>query len=622
MNKTLYVLLCSMSLLLSCARSIDDSSGKISVVLPYQNSTLSDALDPFSVVNSMGNDDDEHEEFNSFIMPSFIPASQFPVNCYLIAVGSETNESAFATNYCGKRSTVTGRIDSEFKFGPFVGLVPAGADVEIPVIPGEKRKLYVFAIHAQNLAACKLLTAEKGQNPSKENFSRPHFVGMSSGFSVASGQVTSVSVNMFQPIAANSIEDCVISSIDSDVIPAANSLVLERRNFPYDVLAPAISGDLMPSSRRCDYFDVTPKYQSTDGTSSRLKQAFLSSPKFGFISMGSGAAQTSYPTKLDCENLTLGSINFPLQPTDESVRRWVSLPDSITNGSTQNFNVDVTDGSLPRFTFANVRMESVRNPASTLVDSSRNLAGKFDLIVPNKAISGECYPFILSRKSLEDESVTDGSVTSVVNLNLGGSAGAVNLYSGANCGVGLVGAAQITIGNTYTVLSFRASDNFSLTAAESGTGFGVPILPSREYKVEVSNSSSSQEIGAIEVTGSTFLRKRSTFNCYPISFLYKNEDGAKVRPADSSTIGIQFDQNEGAFVDIYFFANADCNTSPITSGAASTTIASGDHFPKIYVRVGGGANSGWKTVRFKVAAGGKTFFPKYKFEVDKANHWP
>ena len=620
MNKILYVLLCSNLVLFSCERKVDDSAGKVSVLIPIQNSILQDTLNPLSVANSLSNNDDDHmEEFNSFILPMFGNAVVYPVNCYLIAVGAETSETVFTKNFCGKRSTVTGLIDAQYKFGPFVGLVSAGSDLELTVASGERRKVYVFAIHAQNPAACKTLTAAKGQNPSKENFSRPFLVGTSATFSVGSGQTTTVLINMDQPVAANSIDDCIIPSIDSETENPANRIVLERRNFPYDVLSPALTGDTFPTNKRCDYIDVAPKYEAIENGVPRLKSGFLPAPKTVYVSMES-TAQTTYPTKAECESLTNGTTLFPIQTTDTSVRRWLSLDDTL-NGTVRNFRVDTTDASIPTFFWPNIKMESVRNVSSTLVNASRPVLAKFDLVVPQKVIPGQCYPFFVTRKSLEDEPLVHAGTTSILNF-ITLPVGAVLFFNDGTCTNPLVGPPAILPASSFGLYSFRATQNFTFEANESGIPFSVAFINSKNYKIEVVNAASNTQVSSVEVRGSTFLRKRIGYNCYPITFSFKNSDGANVPTTLPVTIEMLFAQNQGNFMSMFFDENASCSGSPIAVGNALVTAAPGSHIYKIYVAVTLGAVAGWRTLKFKVNDGTKIHFLTYRFEVDTANGPP
>lgn len=627
MNKILYVLMCSSVMLFSCERKADDSTGKISVTVPAnQNSSLQEILNPLSVVTSMSSNENGFEEFNPYIMPSFSIPALWPVNCYLIAVGSESSESTFSQNFCGKRSTVTGKIDAEYKFGPYVGLKPSGSEIEIEVPAGDKRKVFVFAIHALNAAACKTLTAEKGQNPSKENFSRPYLVGTSATFSVRSGQTALVPINMNQPVAANSIEDCVFRTLNSEVENLANRIALERPNFPYNVMGAGLSTDINPTNYRCDYIDLVPKYEYLENGVPQFKPAFLSGLKAVIFQLDS-IAHATFATKYACEQNTGGGVyTFEMNPTHKSVRRWIPLHFAL-DGSYHNLSAVVSnDANITTLGTTGMYFKSVRSDASSdLSNGAQPVKTKLDIVIPKRVRSGECYPFFITRKSLEDEPVTHPSTDQVIALASAPATSSFTVYDDSACGN--VHSGNFTIFNNawYSQYYFKAAQNFSMSVSEFVTTFTDSTMTSATINIDVKNSI-SQQIESVELTAPTLVRRRSSpYNCYPFTFRFNNEDRVNVKSnVAGANIEILHSQFQGDFTSIDFYEDEPCSTTSLSAaaGVPHAQFLLNDYFKKVYLRVNASAQLGNKTARFKIFDGIKYHYLKHDFEVEVANTPP
>ena len=611
----LYVLLCFSFLSLSCERKIMDQSSKVIVALPGAQNSLQNILNPLSIV-STHSDDENDEEFNSVIMPSFSSVSTFPINCYIVGIGTQNGDAAFTKNYCGKRSTINGKIDRNFEFGPYAGLFPSGTNIEIDVAPGDKRVIYVFGIHSLNPAACLGLSAEEGRNPNPNNFSRPFFVGKSALFTVASGQTSVVPINLINPGANDNIDACVIPSLNSEDDKVANQIDIERNSFPKAILIGSLFGDTLPTNYRCDYVDIVPKYLKS--VSGEIKTARVDGAKQIQL-MINGSINLSYSKKADCQGLVNPEFSFPVTPLDKTVRRWIGLVNT-QNGTDNILRAYATDGSLQSAnkTFL---VSAARVPAGgqNLFNGSQFVRSAYDIVIPDNIVQGQCYTMFVTRKSLEDEEVVHGSIPSTFLLDVNFPA-AVDFFNASGCSGGTLSPVpSIGTGQSFLPIWFRANGSFDLQI-RSNTGFSSPVENSYKYKITATNSTNTTP-ESVDVSASEIIRQRGgPYNCNSIIFRFKNADKSVITNPLAGSIELLFAQREGDFADTYFYEDPGCSTTQIMPGAAIVSIPANSEFRKIYIKTTATSALGHKILRFKVSDGIKTYFPKIGFEVTAPNN--
>lgn len=604
----LYVILSFSVLLLSCEREVLQQSSKVIISLPGGDNSLQNILNPFSSVstNSDGGGDD-NDEFNSFILPAFGSNLAFPVNCYLVAIGSRNGESLFTRNYCGKRSTVTGKTDRNFEFGPYVGLFSNTANVELEVAPGEKRIIYVFGIHALNPAACVSLSAGQGQNPSSSNFSKPYLVGTSATFTVAGGQTSVIPINLNQPVAVDSIDDCVIQELNDEIENPATRIAMERESFPQNIISIKKAGEALV--HRCDYIDFVPK--------NGYETARVDEPKQIRFKVNA-TTYTTYPSNAACVASASGVPDFPIDSTAKKFRRWIGFSDTPTGINT--FTAESIDGSLlPENRVFDLKPGRIGTTSPVLFDGTNYLRAAFDFVIPNKVITGQCYQFFITRKTLEDEILTHASQATPVVLSVTNPAN-VQFFVNTNCTGGILPSpATIGAGNHYAWHSFAATGDFEMSAIAGAGGFFVPVESSAVYKIFTSSDTINLTPASVEIVAPAVVRKRSTFFCSPILFRFKNSEKAVVKSPTIGSIQLLFNQSEGDISSTRFYDDDTCSTPQITNVNPIVSLTSGLEFRKIYMKNAGDAVLGNKTIRFKVFDGVKTYYQKYQVEVIDPN---
>lgn len=624
MKKFTYIILGLCFFLFSCERKVVDSKSSISVFLPGDSTALQSITDPLNSVSvsSTANGDDS-DEFNSTIPLDGGNAVLYPVNCYIVAVSSLNPETAFSKNYCGKKSTISGRVTPEYKFGPFMALVKPGTSFELEVPSGDKRVLHVFALHAQNPDACRILTAGNGENPSKETFSKPHFVGTSAPFSVLPGKTTTVPMNLLEPVATSAIDDCVFTSLGHEQT-VANTVAIERNSFPENILVTALSNtDTNPNSYRCDYVDIVPKLMETNGTVTKFNNARFDSERIFTVSHDAlGGNDPTFRSKVDCENDSNSSTNFLILPTDQKVRRWFKLSDQLGTGTIANFKARSFDNKI-NSEFKEFKLLSGRVISGTeLISNSIYYRAGFDISIPKKIVAGECYPVFFLRKAIEGYPIASAPHT-VLSITQSPSQSA-SFYNTSDCGSAAVGTLQINSGFYFGSYYFKATQSFELSVLPtlSGTPFYTPIEPSAVKKIEVVASSPSLQPEFVELTADDVFswHPNSSISCQPMIFRFKNKDGVVVKLPNSGQIEVLFGQSSNLSTN-QFSSLSNCTSGFLNAGTV-LPMSAGSEFAKIYVNNASEFGEGLRTVRFKVFDGTKYHYLKHTFEVVKPNYLP
>lgn len=617
MKTILYVAVGFSLILFSCERKVIEQSSKVIISLPgNENQSLENIIDPLSTVSTYSEQDNGEDEFNSAIMPAF-NSPTYPINCYLVGVGTTNAETAFSQNYCGKRSTVTGKIDKNYQFGPFIGLFSNTANVELEVPSGENRVIYVFGIHALNPAACLKLSAVEGQNPNPANFSRPFIVGKSSTFKVSPGQTSIVPITLTQPGTSDYIESCFFPSLNNEEAKPANKVLIERIGFPQNVLITAKNGQTNPTNIRCDYIDVVPKFSENTND----KNARVDSTKQMIVKMN-GLQINSFKDKIDCEGNVNSVSTFPLFPSETRVRRWIPLTDAMS-GSNVALEAQTSDGSLQSVSKNFLITAGVVPTATfTLNNTINNVQGGFDLILPKKIITGQCYEMFVTRKSLEGEPITHPAQASPFLL-LSNPAGSISFFNAVNCTGGVFTGTNIPTSLNFRQVWFKINtpSTVEISVAANGGLISPHPIDSSIFKIQAITSSNTV-VNSVEIEGPDILRRigLAPFDCHPLVFRMKNEDKAVIQNSSlASSIELLLSQSEGDLSNISFWDNSTCTTTQVVGGSP-INFGTGSDYKKIYIKTVAASGLGYKTIRFKVFDGAKSHFVKHQFEMINPNN--
>ncbi len=222
----------------SCTRSVDTDTAKVVIQLPQFTlaSLKSEALkSKVTAMNETIDVEDRSEDAFSDITPTGYTnnAGDVPINCYLVGIGGP--EAFLNVNFAGLKNT-QGILIPSVQFGPFVGIKPAGASIELSVAPGDNRTVFVFGFHSVDISLCQDIQTA-GEKTSKSNFSKPYLIGKSDPLKFVGGQEITVSVNLQTIANSTKLDDFYFPSFGDKISrPPATHIAVENNSFPQNII--------------------------------------------------------------------------------------------------------------------------------------------------------------------------------------------------------------------------------------------------------------------------------------------------------------------------------------------------------------------------------------------------
>lgn len=576
----LFVVLGLVTLIFSCTRKVNDNQSAITVQLPaiaQSTSVLSQEK-----INVLSNDDLDESEVDddtfSTVMPTgFVAgANLYPINCYIVAVAGP--DSKLKQNYCGKKSA-SGEVLKTYEFGPFMGLKPAGENIEMLVDAGDSRKIVVFGLHAINSADCRDLISGK---PPKSSLSKPHFLGESSLMKFEPGKSITVPVNLANPVATNQVDDCEFPALDNrQTLPLANFIGVENQSFPRDFFRKPVS-----AGQFCEPLDIRLKNGGQYG-----QPAILSSPQNATVKLNGTAIETftDYNT---CTGASSGDFTVPIAVGEAFKRVWFRTVSSTPASADMTVETTGLETSTKSF----------------LVNMS--LPYKFDLIFPGKIVANECYKAVVNYRKIDGSYFAEtSSFDFTMSSNSGPSTPAVaDFYSDASC---LTATSSFTmpVSQVFKEIYFKVSP-----ANASGIqSFGVnaqqvtdpvpPFAVNHEY-TGVSINSEIASIPFIAQMRFNFKNYFKTGICVPLNLEYLDQKGNfRIAPL---TGNINIVDSESNLLNVSVFANTagDCSSGEIfQSNIKTTSVRVGGNPVKLAVKVISTATFGERTLTINLNDG-------------------
>lgn len=317
-------------LFVSCSREAEQTS-KVLIQLPAQEKLSTSSLSTFSDDNP----DDDDLGWSSDIPDGLITSATAtkPINCYAVMV--EGPEPLMRINTCGRRDSVTRKIDPAlfgFKVGLWMGAVPGGLTsapqsiaMEIPAGPARIFRLIGF--HVDDIVNCILLQGD----PDRTEMSRPYVIAESAPIDLVPGEKDVPMTMVFN--SEKWFDDCDFGGGGDGnyTPPVATQIQIRKESFPVWQFVHNTS------SARCQALE----FQLTDniGRPGVMPQGLqrLTYSLSGF--------PRTYISKADCiadTSNTAGNVTFDVVAgaSTGSVRRWVRIP---ATPSSISYNLALTE---------------------------------------------------------------------------------------------------------------------------------------------------------------------------------------------------------------------------------------------------------------------------------------
>jgi hypothetical protein len=387
MMKSHFYLFCAISSLIlnfSCQRAVDSESTMISIELPgvapqNQGLPIAKMIDDSTKISSLSageSADQQSESFLEIVSTGYSADSNYPINCYLIAVSGP--EIFLKKNFCGKTNTAQNLLERTYSFGTFIGLRPAGSTLELEATPGDNRQIVIFGLHSTSAEAC----TDFINKPSKTNFSKPHMLGMSAAMKFEGGKSIIVPVNLEMPTETNQMDDCVLNNDQQKQMPIANTITIDNRSFPFNNLRSKTGGNGIT----CEPFDIQLKY--VDSNSNQQQGVMPNAIAVQISRTRSDNALTTQKTLFADANACVANDatapTYIIIPAGDSVRRVWS-------------RITLDDGTPSDYTATSNGLLSVATNFSVYDQTTTFM---YDAILPRQISKNDCVPLSISIKQI------------------------------------------------------------------------------------------------------------------------------------------------------------------------------------------------------------------------------
>lgn len=534
----------------SCTRSVDTDTAKVVIQLPQFTlaSLKSEALkSKVTAMNETIDVEDRSEDAFSDITPTGYTnnAGDVPINCYLVGIGGP--EAFLNVNFAGLKNT-QGILIPSVQFGPFVGIKPAGASIELSVAPGDNRTVFVFGFHSVDISLCQDIQTA-GEKTSKSNFSKPYLIGKSDPLKFVGGQEITVSVNLQTIANSTKLDDFYFPSFGDKISrPPATHIAVENNSFPQNIIR-------TNNTFTCEPLDIVLRSGENSGA------GILPYPVQASIIKNSSVS-TIYTDYLRCLNNS-ADTTVAIPSGQSSVRVWARALSS--DPSSADLSVAVT--GLPTGSSLQSLTRSFQ-----LFDEYQF---KYEIIAPKATVKDKCVPVKVNYRKLFGYFPTGSLQYFNIEAGINGTsmAGLASFYENESyCDAGtpvVSGSSSILSGDSSRVLFMKVhSDQYSDIGLQVIHNSGASTLP------DYTNVRINKESALLPVISDIRFKYKNYFKtglCIPLEMSFYDQKGNYIPgPQVNSSRTIQIDFSDSNMSGVLLYRNSpDCSNTAITGSAVN-----------------------------------------------------